>query len=37
MVSRAANVFDEAGDMVDDKMKAQLQKFMQGFAEFAKP
>ncbi|MDQ2987791.1 MAG: NAD(P)H-dependent oxidoreductase [Pseudomonadota bacterium] len=37
MVSRAGAVFDEAGEMVDEKMKAQLQKFLQGFAEFAKP
>jgi NAD(P)H-dependent FMN reductase len=37
MVSRAGAVFNEAGDMVDEKMKAQLQKFLQGFAEFAKP
>lgn len=31
MVSRAGQVFDEAGEMVDDKMKAQLQQFLQGF------
>ena len=37
MVSRAGTVFNEAGDMVDEKMKAQLQKFLHGFAEFAKP
>lgn len=37
MVSRAGSVFNEAGDMVDEKMKAQLQKFLHGFAEFAKP
>lgn len=37
MVSRAGAVFNEAGDMVDDKMKAQLHKFLHGFAEFAKP
>lgn len=37
MVSRAGTVFNDAGDMVDEKMKAQLQKFLQGFAEFAKP
>ena len=36
-VSRAGAVFNDAGDMVDDKVKAQLQKFLQGFAEFAKP
>lgn len=37
MVSRAGAVFNDAGEMVDEKMKAQLQKFLQGFAEFAKP
>lgn len=31
MVSRAGQVFDEAGEMVDEKMKAQLQQFLQGF------
>ena len=37
MVSRAGAVFNEAGEMVDDKVKAQLQKFLQGFVEFAEP
>jgi NAD(P)H-dependent FMN reductase len=36
MVSRAGAVFSETGEMVDDKVKAQLQKYLQGFAEFAK-
>lgn len=32
MVSRAGQVFDkESGDMVDDKVKAQLQQFLAGF------
>jgi len=31
MVSRAGQVFNEAGAMVDEKMKAQLRKFLQGF------
>ena len=31
MVSPAGNVFNEAGEMVDEKMKAQLQQFLQGF------
>jgi NAD(P)H-dependent FMN reductase len=31
MVSRAGKVFDEGGAMVDEKMKAQLQQFLQGF------
>lgn len=31
MVSRAAQVFNEAGEMTDDKTKSQLQQFMAGF------
>ncbi|HSV35395.1 MAG TPA: NADPH-dependent FMN reductase [Ramlibacter sp.] len=31
MVSRAGQVFNEAGEMVDEKVKLQLQKFLQGF------
>lgn len=31
MVSRAGQVFNDAGEMVDEKMKAQLQRFLQGF------
>jgi NAD(P)H-dependent FMN reductase len=34
MVSRAGQVFGAAGEMVDDKIKAQLQQFLQGFTEF---
>ena len=34
MVSRAGSVFNEAGEMVDEKMKAQLQQFLQGFITF---
>ena len=34
MVSRAGQVFDGTGEMVDEKMKAQLQQFLQGFVEF---
>jgi NAD(P)H-dependent FMN reductase len=34
MVSRAGSVFNDAGDMVDEKMKAQLQQFVHGFADF---
>jgi chromate reductase len=36
MVSRAGSVFNEAGEMVDENMKTQLQHFMQGFCEFCK-
>lgn len=35
LVSRAGSVFNDAGEMVDDKMKAQLQQFMRGFVDFA--
>lgn len=31
MVSQAGQVFNEAGEMIDEKMKAQLQQFLQGF------
>jgi hypothetical protein len=31
MVSRASQVFSAEGEMVDEKMKAQLQQFLQGF------
>lgn len=31
MVSRAGEVFNEAGEMVDDRTKARLQQFLQGF------
>lgn len=34
MVSRAGTVFDAEGRLVDDKVGAQLQAFMQGFVEF---
>lgn len=36
MVSRAGSVFDEKGDMVDEKIKAQLQRFIHDFAAFVK-
>lgn len=34
LVSRAASVFNENGDMVDEKMKGQLQRFLHGFVDF---
>jgi NAD(P)H-dependent FMN reductase len=34
LVSHAGSVFNEAGEMVDEKMKAQLQQFLHGFVEF---
>jgi NAD(P)H-dependent FMN reductase len=36
MVSRAGSVFNDSGDLADEKMKAQLQQFMRGFVEFVK-
>jgi NAD(P)H-dependent FMN reductase len=35
MVARAAKVFDERGELVDDSVRTQLRKFIQGFGEFA--
>lgn len=37
LVSRAGQVFNEAGEMVDEKVKAQLQQFLQGFVTFVGP
>lgn len=34
MVSRAGTVFDGDGALVDDKVRAQLQQFVQGFVAF---
>jgi hypothetical protein len=34
MVSRAATVFDDSGEIKDDALLAQLRKFMSGFAAF---
>ena len=36
MVSRAGTVFNEAGEMTDEKMKEQLQQFLNGFVNFVK-
>jgi chromate reductase len=36
LVSRAGNVFNDAGEMTDEKMKSQLQQFIHGFADFVK-
>lgn len=36
MVSRAGNVFDDAGELVDGKVRTQLQQFLQGFVESLK-
>jgi NAD(P)H-dependent FMN reductase len=35
MVSRAATVFNDSGDLVDDKTSTQLQQFVEGFVRFA--
>ena len=34
MMSRAATVFDDSGEIKDDALLAQLRKFMNGFAAF---
>jgi NAD(P)H-dependent FMN reductase len=34
MVSRAVGVFDDTGKMADEKVKAQLGLFMQGFVDY---
>jgi phage gp37-like protein len=35
MVSRAAQVFDEHGELRDDAVREQLRKFVTGFVAFA--
>lgn len=35
-VSRADGVFNDAGEIIDGKIKGQLQQFLQGFVEFVK-
>jgi chromate reductase len=36
LVSRAGSVFNDAGQIVDEKIKAQLQQFVHGFVGFVK-
>ncbi len=36
MVSKAGTVFDADGQLVDDKVRGQLQQFVGGFVEFVK-
>lgn len=36
IVSRAGSLFNDAGELVDEKMEAQLQQFLNGFVEFVK-
>lgn len=36
MVSRAGTVFDAEGQLVDDKVRGQLEPFVTGFVEFVK-
>jgi NAD(P)H-dependent FMN reductase len=36
LISRAGNVFNDAGEMTDEKIKSQLQQFLQGFVNFVK-
>jgi hypothetical protein len=36
MVSKAGTVFDADGQLVDDKVRAQLQQFLAGFVGFVR-
>lgn len=36
LVSKAGAVFDAEGQLVDEKVRGQLQQYLQGFAEFVK-
>jgi NAD(P)H-dependent FMN reductase len=36
MVSRADSLFDDKGELTDEKIKAQLQQFVHGFVDFVK-
>jgi NAD(P)H-dependent FMN reductase len=35
-VSRAGNVFNEAGELTDDAMRSQLRKYLSGFVDFTR-
>jgi hypothetical protein len=35
MASRAGTLFDDDGNLVDERMRDQLRSFLQGFAGFA--
>lgn len=35
MVSRAGSAFNDAGELVDEKIRAQLQQYLQGFVAFS--
>lgn len=37
LVSRAGSVFNDNGEISDDKMREQLQQFLHGFVEYVKP
>ena len=36
MVSKAGTVFDADGQLFDDKLRGQLQTFVNGFVEFVR-
>jgi hypothetical protein len=36
MVGRGATVFNEHGELIDEKVRGQLRQFIEGFAAFAK-
>jgi chromate reductase len=33
-VSRAGDVFDKSGNLVDERVREQLKKYLEGFCEF---
>ena len=37
MASRAGSLFDDGGNLVDERMRDQLASFMRGFSEFIGP
>ena len=36
LVSRAGNVFNEAGELTDDAIRSQLRKYLSGFVDFSR-
>jgi hypothetical protein len=36
-ISQAMKVFDDQGQMIDDKIRNKITKYMEGFYEFIRP
>jgi hypothetical protein len=36
LVSRAGNVFNEAGDLTDETVRTQLRKYLAGLVDFSR-